>query len=602
MKISSDALVKHVPRTAPEGLINHAICSGLLETATLVYNFEWDWEEGLAAALTEGPRRKVKVVRAVCSECGQAMYFQYAPPGSTNRTYGFITGYEYGEGGELIGDGDHTICPHCGARCIARLASKIGRELYASDEALVMSAGALGASDGQGPKPLVLTWWRLRRKCNRYGADTYTAEPWDAYIFEGTEAQKLSGHCQIYSGTAGYIDGIRWAWQAPKNWHVTEPRCNEIYGLSPELIEQTSLAKSHLTDYMAYDPLHEHDRYPVLYLLLWQRYPQVENLIASGAGHILDALIAKEIKQTMLWEQQNSAGALKLIQLDLTERRPAQMLRLDKSELRRMQRSAWDYLHWDVYVTAKRVGDRLTDEDLLHLHEYGGDDIRQLIGSAPLGKCLRYLLKQRGCLDLGEGIAVEPDLDDEGELYYNVTGTCGAQELADYWRMANDCGWDLNDPAVKWPKNLLRAHDRVTAAYEDTKAERLAKGFRDIYGKLRAYVYVSGGIFIRPARSQKELKREGSMLHHCVGTYGEEHVRGESIFFIRRVAEPGKPWYTLQLDLNRLEVLQNRGLYNCERTPEVAAFENEWLDWLRAGAPAERQRRPATKKKREKIA
>lgn len=582
MKISSEALVKHVPRTAPEGLINHAICRGLLETATLVYNFEWDWEEGLAAALTEGPRRKVKVVRAVCSECGQAMYFQYAPAGSTNRTYGFVTGYEYGEGGELIGNGDHTICPECGAQCIARLASKIGRGRYASDETLVMSAGTLRASDGQGPEPLVLSWWRVRRECNRDGADTYTAEPWDAYVFDGVEAQKLSGHCQIYSGTAGYIDGIRWAWLAPKNWHVTEPCCNEIYGLSPELIEQTSLAKSHLTDYMAYDPLHEHDRYPVLYLLLWQRYPQIENLITSGAGHILDALIADEIKRTMSWEQQNSAGALRLTQLDLTERRPAQMLRLDKSELRRMQRSAWDYYHWDVFIIAKRVDDRLTDEDMLLLHEYGGSDIKQLIGMAPLGKCLRYLRKQ-------------PE-------YWLEEEPAGAQELADYWRMANDCGWDLNDPDVKWPKNLQRAHDRVTAAYEDTKAERLAKGFRDIYGKLRAYIYVSGDIFIRPARSQKELKREGSLLHHCVGTYGEMHVTGESIFFIRRVAEPGKPWYTLQLDLNRLEVLQNRGLRNCKRTPEVIAFENEWLDWLRAGAPAERQRRPATKKKKEKIA
>ncbi len=602
MKISSNELVKHVPRTAPEGLIGLAICRGLLDRATLVYNFEWDWEGGLEAALTERPLRKVKVVRAVCSECGMTTYFSYAPSVSANGRYGFITGYEYCEGGELIGDGDSTICPQCGAQCIAKCASKIGRGRYASDEALVMSAETLEASDGQGPKPLVLTLWRVQRKCNRDGADLYTADPWDAYVFDGTEAQKLSGHQQIYSGTAGYIDGIRGAWLAPKNWHATDPCCNEVYGLSPELVEKTSLANSHLTDYMAYDPLHEHDRYPVLYLLLWQKYPQIENLITSGAGHILDALIAKEIKQTMSWEQQNRAGALKLTQLDLTERRPAQMLRLDKSELRRMQRSAWDYYHWDVYVTAKRVGDRLTDEDLLHLHEYGGDDIRQLIGSAPLGKCLRYLLKQMDRLDLGGGIAAEPDLDDEGELYYNVTGTCGAQELADYWRMAEALEWDMKDPDVKWPKNLQRAHDRVTAAYEDTKAEPLAKGVRDIYGKLRAYIYVSGGIFIRPARSQKELNREGSMLHHCVGTYGEEHVKGKSIFFVRRVAEPGKPWYTLQLDLNRLEVLQNRGLYNCKRTPEVIAFENEWLDWLRAGAPAERQRRPVTKKKKEKIA
>ncbi|MDE7376690.1 MAG: PcfJ domain-containing protein, partial [Muribaculaceae bacterium] len=59
---------------------------------------------------------------------------------------------------------------------------------------------------------------------------------------------------------------------------------------------------------------------------------------------------------------------------------------------------------------------------------------------------------------------------------------------------------------------------------------------------------------------------------------------GTAIFFIRRTVEPGKPYYTLELDEKALTVRQNRGLRNCGKTPEVQAFEEMWLAWVRAGA------------------
>ena len=71
-----------------------------------------------------------------------------------------------------------------------------------------------------------------------------------------------------------------------------------------------------------------------------------------------------------------------------------------------------------------------------------------------------------------------------------------------------------------------------------------------------------------------------------MGTYGKRHAVGETaIFFIRRTARPREPYFTLELDEKKLEVRQNRGAHNCPRTPEVAAFETEWLAWVREGAP-----------------
>lgn len=48
----------------------------------------------------------------------------------------------------------------------------------------------------------------------------------------------------------------------------------------------------------------------------------------------------------------------------------------------------------------------------------------------------------------------------------------------------------------------------------------------------------------------------------------------------------------MQLDEKTLTVVQNRGLRNCARTPEVQAFENKWLAWVRAGAPRDRDGKP----------
>ena len=46
---------------------------------------------------------------------------------------------------------------------------------------------------------------------------------------------------------------------------------------------------------------------------------------------------------------------------------------------------------------------------------------------------------------------------------------------------------------------------------------------------------------------------------------------------------------------------QNRGLRNCPRTPEVQAFEDLWLSWVRAGAPRDKAGRPVIGADRETV-
>ena len=60
----------------------------------------------------------------------------------------------------------------------------------------------------------------------------------------------------------------------------------------------------------------------------------------------------------------------------------------------------------------------------------------------------------------------------------------------------------------------------------------------------------------------------------------EDVAKLANIFFIRQKEAPEKPFYTLELDEKNLTVRQNRGLRNCDRTPEVITFEAEFLKHL----------------------
>ena len=73
--------------------------------------------------------------------------------------------------------------------------------------------------------------------------------------------------------------------------------------------------------------------------------------------------------------------------------------------------------------------------------------------------------------------------------------------------------------------------------------------------------------------------------------YGEDIAKGiTAIFFIRHTWEPKTPYFTLEYAGGKVK--QNRGYQNCARTPEVKAFEKEWLDWIGKGRPRDKEGRP----------
>ena len=135
----------------------------------------------------------------------------------------------------------------------------------------------------------------------------------------------------------------------------------------------------------------------------------------------------------------------------------------------------------------------------------------------------------------------------------------------DYLRFAAKQGESLAERRVAFPDDLRTAHDDTILREQRTQSteeqEKVRARCREL--TLKGYEYRWRDICtIIPAEAD-EIIAEGISLSHCVGRYVHEHASGETnIIFIRRVSEPKKPWFTLEVDPDTLEFVQCYGEHN----------------------------------------
>lgn len=175
-------------------------------------------------------------------------------------------------------------------------------------------------------------------------------------------------------------------------------------------------------------------------------------------------------------------------------------------------------------------------------------------------------------------------------------------EWADYISMAGTLKYDLKNPVVVYPKDLKAAHDHASAQM----AIRINKAALKAYMQRKVelshkYCYCDGTFFIRPPFTQEEIVREGKLMKHCVGTYAERHMKGDTdILFMRRCDKPDTPLYTIEIK-DGFE-RQIRGKANLPvKTSEEKQFHQNWLAWVKAGSRPE-EKPDLKSKKQERIA
>lgn len=155
-------------------------------------------------------------------------------------------------------------------------------------------------------------------------------------------------------------------------------------------------------------------------------------------------------------------------------------------------------------------------------------------------------------------------------------------DWCDYIRAAKTIDVDLTDNKAKYPSSLKREHDRAIAKQKlvlDEKKEEFFQAETERYGKL--FSYETDQYRIIPPKDMKDLFEEGRKLCHCVGSYSDRIIQGNTcILFIRKTEEPEKPYFTVEVNPQEGYVTQIRGLSNrlINRVTEksLVEFLKEW--------------------------
>ncbi len=147
------------------------------------------------------------------------------------------------------------------------------------------------------------------------------------------------------------------------------------------------------------------------------------------------------------------------------------------------------------------------------------------------------------------------------------------------------------------PKDLIAAHDRCVDIQNAKKQEDLRLFSEARNKKLEAFVWQEDGLMIVLPQSVDDIVAEGKALAHCVGGYAERHFKGQTtILFLRKTEEPDKPFYTMEI--NKTGKIQQCYGYrnntaNNPKPPEIKAFERHYEQYLQEVIHDKRNHRAA---------
>ena len=213
----------------------------------------------------------------------------------------------------------------------------------------------------------------------------------------------------------------------------------------------------------------------------------------------------------------------------------------------------------------QQAGIRVTWEQTQEMSQYGRDFTTYMRHTTP-HKMLRYI-REHTRERRWNAIGVQ-------------TGGPTPEDYHDYLQMAAVLGYDMNDPYVLYPKDLRERHDQLIEEQEERKAKLQGKKDDEKDGMLSEAIKRGGwtiyemetdDLLIRLPKRVREIRREGQSQHHCVATYIDRMVSGETcILFIRKKAEPQESYYTVEI--RGEEVIQVRGKYNKDPGEDVVKF------------------------------
>lgn len=486
--------------------------------------------------------------RCCCGNCGDEFYTGWHSHGDMSGPLMFIGEDESlypgwtedtDDGNQRIelAPGDQANCPMCGdgVTFVKYSAIKNGhtyQRLFTSIE----QAGDLTA----------IVTWLAGSIVGPYGIEDEYIHPRDAAVL--TENGFLRCYTRTRRGQYITCEAQLNEWRRVKNG--TDPMQKMYYSydsvfgrtfgggllLTYSDFEGTSAEKTGLDEYLSAG-----GKWPYVYLKFWRTHKTVENLLKTGMHRFVASAIDEEIDSAVIYHNSmhrtlpaTAKNALSCV--DWRKQKPHEMLGMTKAEYREARELNWtedDLTAWQNYNSQC---ERMSPAQFYDAVEFfGGNNIYEIADKYICGEDTLLIS------ELYKYAAKQP----EREPSYT------ARLLIDYRGMLYDQPLRLMAFTYEelWPRDILAAHDRLAAEIQNNKNPEIEANFLRLKQKYAPLEWTDGDLCIICPTSNADLVAEGKTLRHCVGGFGQTHLSGQPIFFVRHYRRPERSYYTLNENL-----------------------------------------------------
>lgn len=476
--------------------------------------------------------------RCTCTACGEEFLAGYASESGQRGIVVYL-----GEDGMIydgwcrlgapetifLCEGDSIGCPFCGATVILtrEAALRSGRNYAAQAMELYRLA------DGS----CALIYWIVRRHIDSYAISEWEVVPREAIVLGRDERLYFFTHAR--HGMYGDIPLECWQLKStgtdPEQiryycWGAEGNKVIGAYHRKDNLeTEGTTAEKTALDIYLRCG-----GHWPVVYLKLWKKHPNIENLMRQGWEVAVISEIEHQVECALMYGMKKETVEIEGIRWN--EVKPHKMLGMSKVDFRQSKTWKWGRKELNLWLSWRdKLGNGTTAAMFNQWYKvYGADSVELLTEKVisqgwedGLQKIIRYLDKQ-----------------------IDIEATERAKIFADYRKMLMAIEGDTNDTVQLWPGDLRAAHDRLAIVMSFESSKMLQKQFEKTAALYSPLEWTDGEFCIVVPKSNEDLVKEGRTLHHCVGGYGEEHVNGKPIFFVRHYRRPERSYYTLNENLS----------------------------------------------------
>lgn len=403
-------------------------------------------------------------------------------------------------------------CPVCNKKAIYKAKGKQS-SIYMEKKAIIMQKTETG---------FVSRFFELRYQANLTGESISVCEAARA-MHDGKRVRDYYSY--------SYYGGERWT---DSNSTGTVTGIGYVYTKNLDAVLDGTPFK-----YCAMAELQKNTDGPIQHTRLLERfesYPFIEYMIKMGLYRLTNEYLESPYEANLDYEQ----------------RRPDKLLKLPKdkiNDLIRINGGIHSLLRMRVECTMKRS---FTAEEagIIDQYKVGLTSLLEVEQYTGMTKFLRYLKKQ---------ISTKK----ESRNFVN--------DWKDYIRMLQADDLELTT-ANMFPRSLKEEHDKMANAIKTMKnMEKNEKYKQMIYQYMERYSFASKGLVIMVPESLEDIVKEGNEQHHCVASYVDRVAAGGTcILLLRKEEEPDKPFFTLEIQ--DVSIVQCRGKYNEDQTPEVKKF------------------------------